>query len=175
MGMAQESIYVAQGLGGLLKAGRTKDASARRVGLRKEFRKKGDVLARFHACAPGPNGYVAENHLLSVLESHLSRHSGKEWFYGGEFVNATRAAEEVSKYVLETYLPPLWRTDPEAWKAQCAEAQARYAQEKAKRQAEMRERNARIAARRLVREFRATVLHRVAQALCASGPRADAA
>lgn len=166
--MAQESIYVAQGLGGLLKAGRTKNASARRVGLRKEFRRKGDVMARFHACAPGPNGCSAENQLLSVLGNHLSRHSGREWFYGGEFVNATRAADEVSQYVLETYRPPLWKTDPVAWEALCAESKAHHLRHKAEVKASRREFNELRAARRQIREFRATVLQRVAQTLCAS-------
>lgn len=163
-----ETIYVAQARCGLLKIGRTKNPVKRLQGLRKEFKRKGAELVRFAPCEPTTNGYAAENMLLTLFGERLPLHSGREWFYGGLFENAARAAQEISEHVRETRpeAVELTREQRAAHKAKWA---AHWAQIKAAkaavRLAHAAVWRAKTEKRREVRLFRATVCARIAQAL----------
>lgn len=170
-----ESIYVAQGRSGLLKAGRTSDSKKRRGMLLKEFRRKGDVLVRFHSSPVGLYGYRAENELLRSLAERLSIHSGREWFFGRSFDNAMRAVDELGEHFASLPAPGLqpWEEDPEAWAALCTKRRAQREAEKAARKARRAAFFVGLEARRRIREFRATVLERVALQLIATPDPAD--
>lgn len=132
-----ETIYVAQGKNGLLKVGRTLDPKRRLCQLRKEFSKKGDPLARFALCEPTTDGHRAEYLLLLAVRERLARHSGEEWFHGGLFENAERAANEISDYVRETSYERKRKTQ-----AQNARERERYIAAMAQNKAEYKARRA---------------------------------
>jgi hypothetical protein len=172
-----EVLYVAQGCNGLLKVGRTANTRTRVVGLRKEFKSKGDTLSRFVHCAPTTNGYYAEKLLLKAMHERLPVHSGREWFHGGLFENAERAAKEVSDYVRETepYVKPKTREEREAHKAKWAAYWAPIkAAEKARKDAYLAAQMERDRMRNAIVHFRATVCARIAATLTADEPTKSA-
>ena len=155
-----ESIYVAQGRGGLLKVGRSTNPTRRLYKLRQEFKERGDELVHFHPCKPTPNPRAAENTMIGLLSGRLQRFGGREWFYGREFVNAKRAADEVSEYVhahVPPYVPP---TDEEL-----AVLRVTFAAERAERNKLKYAHRERARIRKRIRDFRATVCARIAEAL----------
>lgn len=101
--MTTGHIYVACGVGGLLKVGKTKDPRKRRKGLAREFRSKGDVLARFHPQGPVPNLHGAESALIHTISNHVERAAGREWFKHGNFEHAARAVDELAAYYAEEF------------------------------------------------------------------------
>lgn len=163
-----ETIYVAQARCGLLKVGRTTNPDKRLLALRKEFRQKGAELARYVPCEPTTNGYLAERMLIDLFAERLPPHSGREWFIGGEFDNAARAAREISDYVRETSKePPVMSREElaafkEKWAAYWAPIRAA---EKASRIAWLSARREKDSRRAAVRQFRATVCDRMASVL----------
>lgn len=96
-----EHIYVAAGRAGLLKVGKTADPLARRRGLCKEFKARGDVLEKFHACGALPNANGAELSLIDSVSARCRKAFGREWFRDGSFPLAVRAAEELTEYYAE--------------------------------------------------------------------------
>ena len=154
-----ESIYVAQGKGGLLKAGRTSDVEMRKKALRSEFRAKGDEMAVFSHFGPTTNGFCAEAHLLIALGQHLPLHSGREWFCGREFANAERAAAEIVKYINETFVQRRMRTAEEeaCFDAACRLTLAKRVAERARKKAAGDVRRAGIVSRRKARVRRGMV------------------
>lgn len=163
-----ETIYVAQARCGLLKVGRTSNPDKRLQGLRKEFKQKGAELARFAPCEPTTNGYYAERMLIELFSERLPLHSGREWFIGGQFDNAARAAREISDYVRETAreVPSLSREEHAAHKEKWAAYWGPIkAAEKAARIARLSKRLDRERRNAAVRKFRDTVCERMAGVL----------
>ena len=160
-----ETIYVAQSRCGLLKVGRTTNPDKRLLGLRKEFKRKGAELARFEPCEPTTNGWSAEKMLIDLFAERLPLHSGREWFIGGQFENAVRAAREISDYVRETAKEVRKMSRQEAaadkakWDAYWAPIRAKEQASRIARLSAWREKEGRRAA---VRQFRATVCERMA-------------
>lgn len=174
---APDVIYVAKGARGLLKVGRTTRPKARRQSLRKEFRERGDELAHFEECGETRMGHRTENTLIDLFASRLPRHSGREWFSGGLLENAVRAAKETTAYMNRTYRPSDWDLmSKEARAKWSAEAEsrriARRAAESARRKSFVEAESKRVAFCREVKQFRATVCARMADALLAHGTAA---
>jgi hypothetical protein len=81
-----ERIYIAQGERGLFKVGKTANFDNRLILLRKQFRERGDSIARHHAFAEIDWAHPAESRLIrSVADLAQERRDGKEWFAGVEF------------------------------------------------------------------------------------------
>lgn len=99
--------YVAEGDGGLLKVGFTKNFARRLHKLRQEFKARGDVLARYHACEFIEAAKTVECVLIATLKKTLDRHSGREWFVRGDFAAAVALAnEETANWASHRYLTP---------------------------------------------------------------------
>ena len=96
-----ESLYVALGVGGVLKVGRSSNPRKRADELRRAFLDKRSALIRFEAFDAISNARAAENLLIRSAASRLEAHSGDEWFYCRDFDNAIRAAREITDFAKE--------------------------------------------------------------------------
>lgn len=83
-----EHLYVAQGIGGLFKIGRSSDPTSRAKALQKEFAARGDKLDKLIACDAVVSATGIEYSLQMWVAKTQTRQSGREWFVGGDF-NAT--------------------------------------------------------------------------------------
>ena len=83
-----EHLYVAQGICGLFKIGRSSDPTSRAKALQKEFVARGDKLEKLIACDAVVSAIGIEYSLQMWVAETQARQSGREWFVGGDF-NAT--------------------------------------------------------------------------------------
>ena len=83
-----EHLYVAQGIDGLFKIGRSSDPTSRAKALQKEFVARGDKLEKLIACDAVVSAIGVEYSLQMWVAETQARQSGREWFVGGDF-NAT--------------------------------------------------------------------------------------
>jgi hypothetical protein len=108
--------YVAAGANGLIKVGLTSNPATRREKLKQLFREKGDALSAFAHFGPAPEAYDIEDALIRhCCEICDDRHSGHEWFVGGDFAALTVFAQaEIER---RASLPPFPIPTPEQIRA----------------------------------------------------------
>jgi hypothetical protein len=97
-------LYIAQGVGGLIKAGMTSNIKNRLGCLRWSFRKYGDQLARYTTCEELESIGYAERDAQYELAQLASKRIGREWFHGVNFdeaVSIARAQTALAKQKAE--------------------------------------------------------------------------
>uniref|UniRef100_A0A6M3M433 Bacteriophage T5 Orf172 DNA-binding domain-containing protein n=1 Tax=viral metagenome TaxID=1070528 RepID=A0A6M3M433_9ZZZZ len=91
-----EHLYVAQGVGGLFKIGRSSDPVARAKALQREFAARGDKLEKLTPCESVENAYAIEYALQSWVARTQIRQSGREWFVSGDFDATLKQAQALT-------------------------------------------------------------------------------
>lgn len=91
-----EHLYVAQGIGGLFKIGRSSDPTSRAKALQKEFAARGDKLDKLITCDAVVSAIGIEYSLQMWVAKTQTRQSGREWFVGGDFEATLAKAEALT-------------------------------------------------------------------------------
>lgn len=91
-----EHLYVAQGIGGIFKIGRSSDPTSRAKALKKEFVARGDKLEKLIACDAVVSAIGIEYSLQMWVAETQARQSGREWFVGGDFSATLMKAEALT-------------------------------------------------------------------------------
>lgn len=86
-------LYIAQGVGGLIKAGMTSNIKNRLGCLRWSFQKHGDKLARYTTCEELESIGHAERDAQYELAQLATSRIGREWFKGLDFDEAVAIAQ----------------------------------------------------------------------------------
>ena len=90
-------LYVACGVGGMLKAGMTADPKARQRTLKAEFKKHGDPMVEVQFFDAVTDTLLCEHYLHMELREVATRcATGREWYSSGDFAAAKAIAERIT-------------------------------------------------------------------------------
>lgn len=108
-------LYVVQGKSGLIKVGRTACFKSRLTGLKREFKKFGDSVAKTHCCEFVDDSSGGEYGLIVDVQKILPPYFGREWFASGDFSSVCELADKNTARIKALPKPQTLRVNKEQY------------------------------------------------------------